>query len=74
MIITVERLDNGDLAFRCSVCEYKDILPISYAESLFFDIYLGMALMKALYHNSAEIRETGIEVRTGDTGVHHGTI
>jgi hypothetical protein len=49
-MISVYITDNGDIAYRCSVCDETSTLPVRISGSAFWDIYVGLELLKMLAH------------------------
>lgn len=49
-MIIVFTLENGDVAYRCPVCDKAETVSLALSSSVFWDIYNGRALLSLLGH------------------------
>jgi hypothetical protein len=62
-VINVSIGDDGNIHYECSECTHYQIIPIEWANSPFWDMYNGEAILSMLGH----LREGTHDVRvTGD--------
>jgi len=52
-MISVHILDNGNVAYRCSVCDMTTVIEIHDTESVFWDMHNGLAVLAMLGHYKA---------------------